>query len=86
MDLSKLPKLSDTSKNAPPLPHAGTQDDIDAPRAYADESRRAPVRVTAGVGAEVWISLIIGLILIMVGWNFARFAAAKLSGKHSTQT
>jgi hypothetical protein len=34
-----------------------------------------------GVGADVWVSLIIGLLFIFMGLNFGKFLVAKLSGQ-----
>jgi hypothetical protein len=80
MDLSKLPRLSETDKHAasPGSPAAAEHGDADAP------ARREPIpveRVSAGVGAEVWISLIIGIILMLLGQSFARWSIATLSGQ-----
>jgi hypothetical protein len=82
MDISKLPRMSETGKQAPPPVPADHVDSIEAPvrRARPVEYRSVePVRV--GVGAEVWLSLVIGLILMMVGWTFARWALATLTGQ-----
>ena len=72
MDINKLPRLSETARHAeapPPQQHP------------PDEVPRQPMeRVAPGIGAEVWISLIIGVILMMVGQSFARYAIARLSG------
>jgi hypothetical protein len=83
MDLSKLPRMSETSKHAPP----GQAPDQAEPQLGAATPQPAPVDYRSydaarpGVGAEVWLSLIIGLILIMVGWRFARWAAATMTGQ-----
>jgi hypothetical protein len=36
--------------------------------------------VQPGIGAEIWISVIVGLILMFFGMNFARWGIATLSG------
>src|SRR5206468_7193644 len=40
------------------------------------------------IGAEVWISVIIGLIFILIGWNFAKYASCVITGRtyHTTVT
>ena len=83
MDLSKLPRMSETNKHAPPPPPP----DQGEPQLAAATPQPAPVDYRSydaarpSVGAEVWLSLIIGLILIMVGWRFARWAAAMMTGQ-----
>jgi hypothetical protein len=77
MDLSKLPKLSNThasepatQDSPPPTPTAQSRVDYRAPGAYG----------SPGIGADVWFSAIVGLLLIGLGFTFARFAAAKITG------
>jgi hypothetical protein len=84
MDLSKLPRLSETDKQTPPPPPS----DASMPSA-----RSAPVQADSigyatpsplpggGISGQVWLSGIIGLLLVMFGWNFARFSIAKLTGQ-----
>ncbi len=78
MDFSQLPKMSDTPK--PPAPET----EEPTPR-KSEESRQviyAPSDGGLGFGiASVWISLILGVILLMLGGNFGRWAVANLSGK-----
>jgi hypothetical protein len=60
MDLSKLPKLSETDKHAPP-PASAQPPNLDyVPPARAREELVA--------GPEVFINVVIGLILIYMGW------------------
>jgi hypothetical protein len=76
MDLSKLPKLSDTqaaSGDAPPVPVGA----VPPTAPYREPTTPRP----AGVGADVWISTVIGLLFIFMGMTFAKFAIAKLSGQ-----
>ena len=80
MDISKLPRMSETSKHAPPLEQAEPQMGAATPQP-APVDYRSYDAVRPGVGAEVWLSLIIGLILIMVGWRFARWAIASMTGQ-----
>ena len=81
MDLSKLPRLSETDKHTPtPSPQtnepAPVQAEYRRPVEYA-----GPTIAERGPGGQVWISLVVGLLLIMFGWNFARFLIAKLTGQ-----
>ncbi len=73
MDLSKLPKLSDTKSQAAD-PQAMPVDPL--PLATA----RYPVEYRpANFGADIWISLVIGIILAFLGGTFARYAIATLT-------
>jgi hypothetical protein len=82
MDVSKLPRLSETDKHAPPpSPPAQTPSEVGQVAPSPADRAMPAQRVSAGIGAEVWLSLIIGLILMMVGQSFARYAVAKLRGQ-----
>lgn len=71
MDLSQLPKMSDTPKPPPPAETATAA--TAAPAAYREPA--------GGFGpVAVWISLVIGLLFCMFGANAARWGVAKLSG------
>jgi hypothetical protein len=76
MDVSKLPKLSDTKSQTP---------SAETPGEPVAESRPAPVdyasnpRYQPGLGADIWISLCIGILLCYLGGTFGRFAMAKIS-------
>jgi hypothetical protein len=73
MDLSKLPKLSETPKPPPPEP---------TPQPNPPPDDRADIaHVDAGAGGMVWVSLILGLLCMMVGRRFASYLAARLSGR-----
>lgn len=87
MDVSKLPKLSNTQEqvrqeqaaaegNPAPAPVLPTMDSTVVP--YQSRGREP---VTAGVGAEVWLSVLLGLIFILIGKNFAVYSFAKLTGQ-----
>lgn len=81
MDLSKLPKMSQTPKppDQTPDPPGGPQD---APRPVPDYQ---PLPLDAGVGGAVWISIALGAILMLLGRSFGGYLAAKLTGRaHST--
>lgn len=82
MDISKLPRMSETGKHAPP-PASADQAEArpDVERHPSDVEHRAVEPVRVGIGGEVWMSLIIGLILMMAGWTFARWAIAKMTGQ-----
>ncbi len=72
MDLSKLPKLSQTP---PPPQQSPPPSPSPQPPAYA-----APVVAQPSLGAEVWISAIVGIVLMLMGWGFARWAFKTLTG------
>jgi hypothetical protein len=79
MDLSKLPKFS----QSPPPPaeekaDAATEQSAMPPAAIPVDYGHSP---SPGIGAEVWISVIIGLIFLMIGWNFARYTGCVLTGQ-----
>lgn len=100
MDLSKLPKLSDTKaaaeaagvdpspeQAAMPVTTPGTTPgttpvaSVTPPMAY-----RAPTTAyPPTLGADVWISTVIGLLFVFLGMTFARFAVATLT-HHSFDT
>ncbi|HVT88654.1 MAG TPA: hypothetical protein VHD56_07380 [Tepidisphaeraceae bacterium] len=69
MDLSKLPKLSETPSQVPPPQQP------DSPQVAQVSS------VQGGTGSQAWLSLILGIVFMMMGWSFARFMIAKLTGQ-----
>ena len=75
MDLSKLPKLSDT-KAAGGEP--GAAEPVPPAVAYRQPTTPPP---PPGLGADVWISTVLGLLFVFLGMTFARFAVAKLTGQ-----
>ena len=78
MDLSKLPKMSQT----PPLPPSEPPQPGDTQRPVPDYQ---PVTLDAGVGGAVWISIAIGVILMLFGRSFAAYLWAKARGTpHNT--
>ena len=73
MDLSKLPKLSETPPPpAPPVESASNQEEL------SDHRRVDPSEM---IGAEVWLSAIIGLIFLLLGRRFAIYLFSVVSGK-----
>ncbi len=86
MDMSKLPRLSQTNRADVPNPVGGgttvpppAQRTHDVPD-YDSRDRGGAVS-DYSIGAEVWISVILGLVFIFMGSNFARYAGATLAGK-----
>jgi hypothetical protein len=73
MDMSKLPRLSQSPQPPPQTPPTAT----DAPQGGAPSAptmNYAPPDVrNPSVGAEVWISLAIGLILMLFGRQFGTY-------------
>jgi hypothetical protein len=114
VDLSKLPKLSQTPAPPPndpaepaPAPHASQPGfpvvpvtpqpqqtwcaNCHAPNpigtrfcgncgAELRAGAASPASVEPGVGAEVWISAIVGIVLMLIGWDFAKWALTTLFG------
>lgn len=75
MDLSKLPKLSDTKSQTPPPPPPPTDAPPPPPARPIDYGIAQP----RGIGGDIWISLIIGILLCYLGGTFARFAIDKIT-------
>jgi hypothetical protein len=78
MDLSKLPRLSETDKNAPPPQYQKVPTQSETLH-YA-----APDPVPAG--PEAWFSIVVGLILQLMSTRFWSFAFSKLFGSAFTWT
>lgn len=77
MDLSKLPKLS----QSPPPP---ADEPSDAPASPVPVQPYPPPGAFVNelsVGAEIWIAAIFGLIFMMLGANFGKYAIATLTGQ-----
>src|SRR5205823_607458 len=72
MDLSKLPKMSQTPK--PPEPQPSSEDP-------APVSEREMAAVDAGAGGMLWFSIIVGGLCIMYGRRSFSYFLAKLSGR-----
>ncbi len=82
MDLSKLPRLSETDKHAPPPQPPSQEQQEPIPQA----TLAAPVRAAAPVSAEVWFSIAIGLIIQLLNSRFWSFVSSKLLGGEYTWT
>jgi hypothetical protein len=86
MDLSKLPRLSQSKGQTPtdPLPAAQAVPEAAPvrPQPAAYEGERSP-----GLGeiGNIWLSLIIGVVVMLMGLGFAKWATATLLG-HSYDT
>ena len=77
MDLSKLPKLSQT----PPAPQqepSADESPVMPPHRIVPDYVAAP---QPAVGSVVWVNTIIGLVLIYMGWNFARYVGMTATGQ-----
>src|SRR5687768_9905560 len=85
MDFSQLPKMSKTPAPPPqaePPEMVASPTPSSAPPAYG-VPYAGPGAYYARPGGDlisIWISLIVGLICLMLGWSFARWLAAKASG------
>jgi len=71
MDLSKLPKFSDS----PPPPQPSPPDEP-VPAIPIPSRPNQP-----GIGADIWLSLVIGFLFIFMGLTFGKFLVAKLTGQ-----
>lgn len=79
MDLSKLPKLSDSQSQVPPpvaIPVEPENTPANARPDYRPGDRQPGPGI--GVGVDIWISVIIGLLLLMMGARFGKWAVATL--------
>ena len=83
MDVSKLPRLSETKPPEPAPPHPGapaSQPPASAPSRPVDYRGYAGADDRAVVGAEIWFSLIIGLVLVLYTGQFGKYLIAKSTG------
>ena len=84
MDMSKLPRLSQ-SQSPPPAPGAPTDPVNYEPPVRPGQAAPAGTptlnyeRPAAGAGAEVYISLAIGLILMLVGRQFGTYLISRIT-------
>lgn len=81
MDLSKLPKLSNTQSQEP-SPPAQTETGVSpsvSPSRFPVEYRTPSIN-DPNLGADIWVNSIIGLLMIGMGFTFAQFLFAKLTG------
>jgi hypothetical protein len=78
MDLSKLPKLSDTQSQAPPVAPAPVEPFQPPGPSRSQTMDYRPGERQIGVGVDIWISLVIGLLLLMMGASFGKYALASL--------
>src|SRR5690349_10232233 len=78
MDLSKLPKLSETDKHAPPPPPPEAA--RSAETLPYDPPYNAPP-TGFDLGAQVWLSAILGIVFMLMGRSFASFLIAKVTGQ-----
>ncbi|MBC7783708.1 MAG: hypothetical protein H7144_07695 [Burkholderiales bacterium] len=77
MDLSKLPKLSESPPPPPPPPPANRVEE--EPLDYAAHSRHPPGR--GDLGIDIVIALIVGLIFLMQGASLGGWLIARLRGQ-----
>jgi hypothetical protein len=74
MDLSKLPKLSETDKHAPPPPPP-------EPQFRAEPLPYSPPSTGLDLGAQIWLSGILGIVFMLMGRSFASYLIATLTGQ-----
>ena len=75
MDLSKLPKLSETSKEQPPPTSVPTE--LGQPETSADATPAHAARyaepVSVGNAADAWIAIGVGAIVVLMSTRFLKF-------------
>lgn len=79
MDLSKLPRMS----NTPPKP--GRDEPTPASEAAAnslDYGQRGPANDALYIGAEIWLMTIMGVVLIVLGHSLVGYSIARLTHHH----
>jgi hypothetical protein len=77
MDLSKLPKLSETDKHAPPPP---SDEPPSSSRAPAADYAPPP----AASGADVWFNIAIGIIIQLLNARFWSWVVSSITGSAFT--
>ena len=70
MDLSKLPKLSNTQRHIPPADGAA-----EVAVSVIPMPNRQPI------GGAIWFNSIVGLLLLVIGHDFGRFAISKITNQ-----
>ncbi len=81
MDVSKLPKLSD-SRAAAGEADGETPSPVTTSVSSAADSvgyRGPQTPMPPGVGVDVWISTVLGVLFVFLGLTFGKFALAKLT-------
>jgi hypothetical protein len=78
MDLSKLPRLSETDKHAPQPPDPESLLDPQP----ADRPPVVSPMPAATVGPEAWFSIGIGVILLLMFPRFLQWASSRVLGTH----
>jgi hypothetical protein len=75
------------SCGAPLRAEARFCDSCGAPTNPAALDYNSPIRADAGIGAEVWLSAIIGVVLMLMGRSFGGYLLASLTGQtYNTNT
>jgi len=80
MDMSKLPRLSNSRNETPPPEDALPPPEQPIPAQAHYNPRETPMTQGQLLGAEVWLSAILGIIFMLMGRNFAVWALTKLFG------
>lgn len=75
MDLSKLPRLSETDKHAPP-----PQPEAKLPPQPARQADFAYAQPVSAGGGEAWFSIVIGVIVQLMNTRFWSFVGSRLFG------
>ncbi len=79
MDLSKLPRLSDSASQTPPPP---PQSEVPpAPPQPVTYSQPGTYHQPHGISPDIWFNTVVGIILLFVGRSFASWLIATLTGQ-----
>ena len=82
MDFSKLPRLSQSKAQEPSDPLSAAQQ---LPEAMPVPSQPVASNTERPTGmsevGSIWLSLIIGLVVMLMGWGFVKWATATLLGQ-----
>lgn len=86
MDISKLPRMSDTASQQRELGEQPQPPNADAlnPQQPPTAMRAAPAPeqpVSLGGGAEVWLSAILGFVFLLLGRSFGAYLLARMTGQ-----
>jgi hypothetical protein len=80
MDMSKLPRLSNTAEN---VPHSHDPNELPSTPIPSIPTSDPEPAMTQGqlLGAEVWLSAILGIVFMLMGKTFGLYLLAKLTGR-----
>lgn len=81
MDMSKLPRLSKTEAPPPPDPADALPAEPAQSTRIEYQSRVPQGPIDPGIGAQVWLSAIFGILCIYLGKSFGGYLVSRLTGQ-----